>query len=115
MLPSPELGVEREYREESELNATHPLVTGMQQASWNRTDDDPTLDTTDELPYDTVLLAASHVPDDEAHVRRLLAARVVGTVNGGPQQRRFRAGKAGDQQLVQFRECGGDCAVPCCA
>jgi molecular chaperone HtpG len=63
-----------------ELNAKHPLVTGMQQALQDRQGDDQSLDETAELLYGTALLAEGDVPDDPARFAGLLAARLARTV-----------------------------------
>jgi molecular chaperone HtpG len=63
-----------------ELNPTHPLVTSLQHAYANRTDDDSTLTETAELIYGTALLAEGDLPDDPATFARLIVDRLTRTV-----------------------------------
>jgi molecular chaperone HtpG len=63
-----------------ELNAKHPLVTGLQRAHKNRGADDSSLAETAELLYGTALLAEGDVPEDPAKFAGLLAERLARTV-----------------------------------
>ena len=62
-----------------ELNPDHPLVTGLQQAHKDRTDD-PSVAETAELLYGTALLAEGGTPEDPARFAELLADRLARTV-----------------------------------
>lgn len=62
-----------------ELNPNHPLITGLQQAHKNRSDD-PSLVEAAELLYGTALLAEGGVLDDPARFAGLLADRLTRTV-----------------------------------
>lgn len=62
-----------------ELNPNHPLVTGLQQAHKNRSDD-PSLVETVELLYGAALLAEGGVLDDPAMFAGLLTDRLTRTV-----------------------------------
>jgi molecular chaperone HtpG len=62
-----------------ELNPDHPLVTGLQQAHRDRSDD-PSVAETAELLYGTALLAEGGTPEDPARFAELLAERLARTV-----------------------------------
>src|ERR1700742_3964837 len=62
-----------------ELNPTHPLITGLQQAHKDR-GDDPTNGETAELLYGAALLAEGNAPEDPARFAELLAHRLARTV-----------------------------------
>ncbi len=62
-----------------ELNPSHPLITGLQQAHEDRADD-PDLTETAELLYGTALLAEGNAPADPARFAELLAHRLARTV-----------------------------------
>ena len=62
-----------------ELNPTHPLITGLQQAHKDR-GDDPTNGETAELLYGAALLAEGNSPEDPARFAELLAHRLARTV-----------------------------------
>jgi molecular chaperone HtpG len=62
-----------------ELNAKHPLVTGLQQAHKNR-GDESSLAETAELLYGTALLAEGDIPEDPAKFAGLLADHLARTV-----------------------------------
>jgi molecular chaperone HtpG len=62
-----------------ELNPTHPLITGLQQAHKDR-GDDPTNGETAELLYGAALLAEGNAPEDPARFAELLANRLTRTV-----------------------------------
>jgi molecular chaperone HtpG len=62
-----------------ELNPSHPLVTGLQQAHKDRADD-PEVAETAELLYGTALLAEGGTPEDPARFAELLAQRLARTV-----------------------------------
>ncbi|WIM89574.1 molecular chaperone HtpG [Candidatus Mycobacterium wuenschmannii] len=62
-----------------ELNPTHPLITGLQQAHKDR-GDDPTNGETAELLYGAALLAEGNAPEDPARFAELLANRLSRTV-----------------------------------
>ena len=62
-----------------ELNPTHPLITGLQQAHKDRADD-PDVTETAELLYGTALLAEGNAPEDPARFAELLARRLARTV-----------------------------------
>lgn len=62
-----------------ELNANHPLVTGLREAVKDR-GDDQSLGETAELLYGTALLAEGGTPDDPAKFAALLADRLARTV-----------------------------------
>ena len=62
-----------------ELNAGHPLVTGLRQAHQDRSDD-PSVAETAELLYGTALLAEGGALEDPARFAELLADRLTRTV-----------------------------------
>jgi molecular chaperone HtpG len=62
-----------------ELNPTHPLITGLQQAHKDR-GDDPTNGETAELLYGAALLAEGNAPEDPARFAELLTHRLARTV-----------------------------------
>ncbi len=62
-----------------ELNPTHPLITGLQQAHKDR-GDDPANGETAELLYGAALLAEGNAPEDPARFAELLANRLTRTV-----------------------------------
>jgi molecular chaperone HtpG len=62
-----------------EINPTHPLITGLQQAYKDR-GDDPTVGETAELLYGAALLAEGNAPDDPARFAELLTHRLTRTV-----------------------------------
>jgi molecular chaperone HtpG len=62
-----------------ELNPSHPLITGLQQAHKDRPDD-PDVTETAELLYGTALLAEGNAPEDPARFAELLAHRLARTV-----------------------------------
>jgi molecular chaperone HtpG len=62
-----------------ELNPSHPLITGLQQAHKDRADD-PDVTETAELLYGTALLAEGNAPDDPARFAEVLARRLARTV-----------------------------------
>ncbi|WP_292990409.1 molecular chaperone HtpG [Mycobacterium sp.] len=62
-----------------EINPTHPLITGLQQAHKDR-GDDPTNGETAELLYGAALLAEGNSPEDPARFADLLANRLARTV-----------------------------------
>ncbi|UMB71162.1 molecular chaperone HtpG [Mycobacterium paraterrae] len=62
-----------------EINPTHPLITGLQQAHKDR-GDDPTNGETAELLYGAALLAEGNAPEDPARFAELLANRLTRTV-----------------------------------
>src|SRR6202161_1824819 len=62
-----------------ELNPSHPLITGLQQAHKDRPDD-PDVTETAELLYGTELLAEGNAPEDPARFAELLAHRLTRTV-----------------------------------
>src|ERR1700742_4889993 len=62
-----------------ELNPTHPLITGLQQAHKDR-GDDPTNGETAELLSGAALLAEGTAPEDPARFAELLAHRLARTV-----------------------------------
>jgi molecular chaperone HtpG len=62
-----------------ELNAGHPLVTGLRQAHQDR-GDDPSVAETAELLYGTALLAEGGALEDPARFAELLADRLTRTV-----------------------------------
>ena len=62
-----------------ELNPDHPLVTGLQQAHRDRSDN-PSVAETAELLYGTALLAEGGTPEDPARFAELLAERLARTV-----------------------------------
>jgi molecular chaperone HtpG len=62
-----------------ELNPTHPLITGLQQAHKDR-GDDPMNGETAELLYGAALLAEGNAPEDPARFAELLANRLTRTV-----------------------------------
>jgi molecular chaperone HtpG len=62
-----------------ELNPNHPLITGLQQAHKDRSDD-PTNGETAELLYGAALLAEGNPPEDPARFAELLAHRLARTV-----------------------------------
>ncbi len=63
-----------------ELNPSHPLITGLQQAHKDRGGDDPTNGETAELLYGAALLAEGNAPEDPARFAELLAHRLARTV-----------------------------------
>lgn len=62
-----------------ELNANHPLVTGLRQAHQDRSDD-PSVAETAELLYGTALLAEGGALDDPARFAEILADRLARTL-----------------------------------
>jgi molecular chaperone HtpG len=62
-----------------ELNPNHPLVTGLQQARKDRSED-PAITETAELLYGTALLAEGGTLEDPARFAALLAGRLARTV-----------------------------------
>jgi molecular chaperone HtpG len=62
-----------------ELNPSHSLITGLQQAHKDR-GDDPTNGETAELLYGAALLAEGNAPEDPARFAELLAHRLARTV-----------------------------------
>jgi len=62
-----------------EINPTHPLITGLQQAHKDR-GDDPTNGETAELLYGAALLAEGNAPEDPARFAELLANRLAQTI-----------------------------------
>jgi molecular chaperone HtpG len=62
-----------------EINPTHPLITGLQQAQKDR-GDDPTNGETAELLYGAALLAEGNAPEDPARFAELLANRLAQTI-----------------------------------
>lgn len=62
-----------------ELNANHPLVTGLRQAHKDRSDD-PSVAETAELLYGTALLAEGGALDDPARFAEILADRLARTL-----------------------------------
>ncbi|OBK36357.1 molecular chaperone HtpG [Mycobacterium sp. 1165196.3] len=62
-----------------ELNANHPLVTGLRQAHQDRSDD-PSVAETAELLYGTALLAEGGALDDPARFAEILANRLARTL-----------------------------------
>jgi molecular chaperone HtpG len=66
-----------------ELNPSHPLITGLQQAYKDRGDDDTRLaeiTETAELLYGSALLAEGNAPEDPARFAELLVHRLARTV-----------------------------------
>jgi molecular chaperone HtpG len=62
-----------------ELNPSHPLIIGLQQAHKDHADD-PSVAETAELLYGTALLAEGGTPEDPARFAELLAQRLARTV-----------------------------------
>ncbi|OBK40753.1 molecular chaperone HtpG [Mycobacterium sp. 1245111.1] len=62
-----------------EINPTHPLITGLQQAHKDR-GDDPANGETAELLYGAALLAEGNAPEDPARFAELLTNRLARTV-----------------------------------
>ena len=62
-----------------EINPTHPLITGLQQAHKDR-GDDPTNGETAELLYGAALLAEGNAPEDPARFAELLTHRLARTI-----------------------------------
>ncbi|MGB9250003.1 MAG: molecular chaperone HtpG [Mycobacterium sp.] len=62
-----------------ELNPNHPLITGLQQAHKDRSDD-PANGETAELLYGAALLAEGNAPEDPARFAELLTHRLARTV-----------------------------------
>ena len=62
-----------------ELNPTHPLITGLQQAHKDHGDDSSLVETA-ELLYSTALLAEGGALEDPARFARILADRLTRTL-----------------------------------